>query len=66
MKAALTRAGGAELYTLEEINIESKPELLERYRHEIPVLFIDGVEAFRHRLRADEFRSRLTAKASRA
>jgi glutaredoxin len=61
MKTELTRAGCADLYSLEEVNIESDPELLERYRYEIPVLSINGVEAFRHRLRADELKARITA-----
>lgn len=46
-------------YTLAEINIESDPELLSRYQYDIPVITIDGVEAFRHRLTAEEFRQRL-------
>ncbi len=60
MKEEMGRAGCAGLYDLEEINIESDPELLARYQFEIPVLFIGGVEAFRHRLKADEFRERVT------
>jgi glutaredoxin len=46
-------------YTLEEINIESDPDLLSRYRYDIPVITINGVEAFRHRLTAREFREKL-------
>jgi hypothetical protein len=66
MKTELTRAGCSDLYSVEEINIESDPELLAQYRYEIPVLCINGVEAFRHRLRADEFKARITATAPRA
>jgi glutaredoxin len=55
MKEAILAAGCAQLYVLEEIDIESDPELLTRYQYEIPVLCINGVEAFRHRVRADEF-----------
>ena len=42
-------------YTVEEINIETDPILLERYRNDIPVITIDGVEAFRHRVSSEEF-----------
>ena len=56
MKKEMAKADCAELYNLEEINIESSAELFARYRHDIPVLLIDGVEAFRHRLTADSFR----------
>jgi glutaredoxin len=61
MKEEISRAGCVGLYTLEEIDIENDPELFARYQHEIPVLFINGVEAFRHRLRPDEFRAHVTA-----
>ena len=61
MKAEMSKAGCAGLYTLAEVDIESDAELLARYQHEIPVLFINGVEAFRHRLRADKFKAYVTA-----
>jgi glutaredoxin len=61
MKAEMSQAGCAGLYSLEEINIESEAMLLERYRNDIPVLIINGVEAFKHRLRAEEFKARLAA-----
>lgn len=61
MKAEMSRARCADLYSLEEINIESDSELLARYRFEIPVLSINGVEAFRHRLRSEEFKARVKA-----
>ena len=64
MKAEMSRAGYANLYSLEEINIENDAELLTRYRFEIPVLCINGVEAFRHGLIAEDFRSRVTAMVS--
>jgi glutaredoxin len=54
-KAVLEASGCREEYTLEEINIESDPELLRRYCFDIPVITINGEEAFRHRLRVDEF-----------
>ena len=64
MKEEILRAGCSELYALDEIDIESNPDLLARYRQEIPVLFIGGVEAFRHRLRAEDFKARLSGKES--
>jgi len=62
MKREIQRAGCAELYALAEVNIETDLDLLARYRYEIPVLFIDGVEAFRHRLRSGDFKARLTGR----
>jgi len=66
MKAVMRDAGCDELYMLEEVDIEQDPGLFELYRYEIPVLFIDGVEAFRHRLTADEFKTYVTSLFGRA
>ena len=59
VKKVIQAFGFNEEYTLEEINIESDPDLLERYRYDIPVITINGVEAFRHRLTLDEFKKKL-------
>jgi glutaredoxin len=61
MKHEMQRAHVEHLYTLEEVNIENDSELHLRYRYDIPVLFVNGVEAFRHRLTADAFKTALTA-----
>jgi len=61
MKQQIAQASCAELYTLEEVDIEKDAELFASYRYEIPVLCINGVEAFRHRLRSDEFRVYVTS-----
>ena len=55
-KQAIQAARCPDEYTLNEIDIESDSNLLERYRHDIPVITINGVEAFRHRLTPEEFR----------
>ncbi|HVQ40195.1 MAG TPA: glutaredoxin family protein [Pyrinomonadaceae bacterium] len=65
-KQAIANAKCANEYTLEEIDIESDNELLRRYRYDIPVVMIDGEEAFRHRLTSPEFRERLRARAGQA
>jgi len=57
MKEAMQRAGVDDLYTLQEVDIEQDTELYARYRYDIPVLCINGVEAFRHRLNPEEFRN---------
>ena len=54
-KAAIQNAGCGERFSLEEINIESDNELLRKYKYDIPVVTIDGVEAFRHRVDVKEF-----------
>jgi glutaredoxin len=59
-KEAILSAGCGDHFTLEEINIESDPELLRKYKYDIPVIMIDGVEAFIHRVAPSEFRTRIT------
>jgi glutaredoxin len=55
-KSAMQAAGCNESFTLEEVNIESDKELLRKYQYDIPVVTINGVEAFRHRVDIAEFR----------
>jgi len=62
-KQEMRAASCANEYTLQEINIESDPELLKCYQFDIPVIAIDGVEAFRHRLSSEAFRERIQAGA---
>ena len=64
MKAQMAMAHCDELYTLEEVDIEKDAELFARYQYEIPVLCINGAEAFRHRLSAAAFREYITSLAS--
>ena len=63
--AAIQAAGCEGEYTLAEVNIESDPELRRRYRYENPVITLDGVEAFRHRVSPEEFREALRAARSK-
>jgi glutaredoxin len=55
-KATIQSSGVADRFTLEEINIESDEELLRKYRYDIPVVTLNGVEVFRHRVDKDKFR----------
>ena len=55
-KVAIQSAGVSDRFTLDEVNIESDAELLGKYRYDIPVVTIDGVEAFRHRVNPEKFR----------
>jgi glutaredoxin len=60
MKAEIAKANCAGLYELQEINIETNAELFARYRNDIPVLSINGAEAFRHRVTSKDFRDYLS------
>lgn len=58
-KSAIASAGCSEQFVLEEINIESDEELLRKYKYDIPVVAIDGVETFIHRVNRDEFQRKI-------
>lgn len=58
-KTAIHKSNSFDLFTLEEINIESDRELLRKYKYDIPVILIDGEEAFRHRVDPQEFKVRV-------
>ena len=55
-KAAIMSAGCSDQFTLEEVNIDSEQELLRKYKHDIPVIAIDGAETFIHRVDVKEFK----------
>jgi glutaredoxin len=58
-KAAIENSNCSDHFTLEEVNIESDDELLKKYKYDIPVVTIDGEEAFRHRVDSREFKMRV-------
>ena len=51
-------------FQLEVRDISGDLALLAAYRHDIPVIAIDGVEAFRHTVSAPELRRRLDARGA--
>lgn len=54
-KQAMLAARCEGQYTLREINIDLDPELVRRYGWDIPVVAINGVDTFKHRLTSPEF-----------
>ena len=54
--AAIRAARCDNAFTLEEVNIESSRELLLKYQFDIPVIMINDVEAFRHRVDTQKFK----------
>ena len=58
-KEAIAEAECAGEYTLNEVNIDDDPDLRKRYKNDIPVIKINGVEAFRHRVTSAEFKARI-------
>jgi glutaredoxin len=60
-KEAIRAAGCDDRIKLTEINIESDSELISKYRYDIPVISIDGVDTFMHRVDAADFRAKILA-----
>jgi glutaredoxin len=50
-------------FEFEEIDIDRHPQWLPLYHEEVPVIAIDGREAFKHKVGVDEFLKRLAARA---
>ena len=62
----IENAGVSDHFTLVEVNIESDPELLRKYKYDIPVVMIDGVECFRHRVDVQKFKKIINPSADYA
>jgi glutaredoxin len=58
-KQVLARVRAELPFELAEIDIEGDPALLERFRTEIPVVFIGGRKAFKYRVDERALRRRL-------
>ena len=59
VEGVLKTACGKTRFTLEMVDVDSDPELRERYGFEIPVVAINGVASFRYDLNLDAFLNRL-------
>jgi glutaredoxin len=59
-KQAILDANCRGNYTLQEVNIDLDPALARRYGWDIPVVLINGVETFKHRLTSSDFKRELT------
>ena len=60
----MTAAGVTDRYELEEIDIDTNPELVRRFGWDIPVVAINDAVAFKHRLTRDDFRREIQAASS--
>jgi glutaredoxin len=55
VKAQLARLRPSFPFELREVNILDDPEDFERYKNDIPVIFMNGRKAFKHRLSDQDF-----------
>lgn len=61
MKAVVHCVGVERPIVFEEIDVDADFALQERYGTDVPVLFVDGREAFEYRVSAAQLRRRLGA-----
>jgi glutaredoxin len=58
-KASMQTAGCDDDFELVEINVDSDPRLRQLHGEDIPVVFINGTKAFKHRVDPREFKRKL-------
>ena len=58
-RRVLAKARAEVEFELEEVNISGDPELERRYRERLPVVSVDGEEAFVYFVQPDALRRRL-------
>ena len=63
-KATILLAGCSDEFELREVNIDEDPDARERYQNDIPVVFINGVKVFKHRVDPEEFKRKLRRLAA--
>lgn len=59
VKDQLTRLAARADFTLRVVDIDSDPELQQRFNDEVPVVFLDGRKAFKYHLDERDFLRRL-------
>ena len=55
----MAAAACGDLYELEEIDVDTDPELRRRYGWDVPVVTINDTLAFKHRLTRADFREEI-------
>jgi hypothetical protein len=63
MKAAVVEAARGMEIRLREVDISLDSELETRFGNDIPVLFVNGSKAFKHRATVQELRQRFRREA---
>ena len=58
-KEVIERVGRRIAFSLRVINIETDPELEKKYGEEIPVVFVNGMLAFKYRVDEAEFEKKV-------
>lgn len=59
MKKIIAEVAGGNPPPIEEVDVDSSPDLQQKYGDEVPVLVINGRKAFKYRVTAKELEKRL-------
>jgi Glutaredoxin-like domain (DUF836) len=59
MKEVVRRVAQNFALTVQELDVDSSPELQEQYGNEVPVLLVNRRKAFKYRVTAKELENRL-------
>ena len=62
VKETLTKVQSEADFQWREVDIDERPDLQQRYTHEVPVVFIDGRKAFKYRMDEHDFLLSLAAR----
>jgi glutaredoxin len=62
-KVVLDKVAAEFNTTVEVINIEQDNEAYEKYRYDIPVIFLGDVKLFKHRVDEEKLRKSLAARS---
>ena len=64
MKEVIRKVAGEISFEMKEIDVDTAPDLQEKYGQEVPVLFINGRKAFKYRVTIRELKKRLRKEAT--
>ena len=64
VKQTLAQVQGHADFAWRDVDIDTDPELRQKYNDEVPVVFIDGRKAFKYRMDSRDFLRRLAQRPS--
>jgi glutaredoxin len=62
VKQTLAQVQGQADFAWRDVDIDTDPELRQKYNDEVPVVFIDGRKAFKYRMDSRDFLRRLAPR----
>ena len=62
VKETLAGAQGKASFQWREVDIDTDPDLQQRYNDEVPVVYIDGRKAFKYRMDEQQFLLKLARR----